>query len=220
MLPAGDGVAHNDLIPRDSLDEDTTMAAIDHNPSRGVVAEAESLRRDAVGRVQQRCEGEGVAQMEDAEERRLPVVRVEAAEELAVGDDASPAPADGGCAREGGRLWREAEEDLPEHIVVVLQRQRQGGRRLRRGAAVAGHPLALAGRVDLWMQARAASAAGHSGAALAMCGILDLGAPARAAWEGKLGALLARVDPGTEARAAAAAGVEVAHGGAGRGRPS
>jgi len=88
------------------------------------------------------------------------VVDAEAAEELGVGEEASPAPADGGCARKGGWLRREADEDLPEEIVVF----KRGGRRRRRGAA-ASHSGALLARVHLAVKERAA-AAGHSGALL------------------------------------------------------
>jgi hypothetical protein len=53
------------------------------------------------------------------------VVEAEAAEEAEVGDDAAPALADGGGAREGGRLRGEAEEDLGEQVVVVERRRRR-----------------------------------------------------------------------------------------------
>jgi hypothetical protein len=55
------------------------------------------------------------------------VVR-EAAKEPGVSDEASPALAHGGGAREGGRLRLEAEEDLPEQIVA-FERGGQGRRR-------------------------------------------------------------------------------------------
>jgi hypothetical protein len=58
------------------------------------------------------------------------VVAAEAALELGVGDEAAPTLADEGGPGEGGRARRQAEENLPEQIVVVWQR---GGR--RRGAA-------------------------------------------------------------------------------------
>ena len=91
------------------------------------------------------------------------MVRVELAEEAGVGDEIPPAPADGGGAREGGGLRREAEEDLPEHVVVVRQGR---GRRDAAPAASAGRSSAsLLARVDLGMEPRAA-AAGHCGALL------------------------------------------------------
>ena len=61
------------------------------------------------------------------------MVGAEAAEERGVGDEAAPTLADAGGPGEGGRPRREAEENLPKHVVVVWQR---GGR--RRGAAAAG----------------------------------------------------------------------------------
>jgi hypothetical protein len=58
------------------------------------------------------------AGLEDAEEGRLPLVGAEATEEPGVGDEASPVLADGVGAQEGGWPRREAEEDLPEHVLV------------------------------------------------------------------------------------------------------
>ena len=53
--------------------------------------------------------------VEVAEEGRVAaVVEAEAAGEGWVGGEAAPALADEGCAREGGRERREAEEDLGE----------------------------------------------------------------------------------------------------------
>lgn len=42
-----------------------------------------------------------------------------ATEELVVGEDAAPARADKGGAREGGWLWREADEDLLEKVLII-----------------------------------------------------------------------------------------------------
>uniref|UniRef100_A0A0E0QW31 Uncharacterized protein n=1 Tax=Oryza rufipogon TaxID=4529 RepID=A0A0E0QW31_ORYRU len=70
---------------------------------------------------------ENGAAVAEAEEGRLTVAGAEAAEEAVVGDEAAPALADEGGAREGGRLRREAEEDLGEEVVVVQRRRRRGG---------------------------------------------------------------------------------------------
>jgi hypothetical protein len=67
------------------------------------------------------------------------VAETETAGEAGVGDEATPALADGGCAGERGGLRREAEEDLAEEVVVV---QRPGRRRPGVAAAAAAH-LAL-----------------------------------------------------------------------------
>ena len=98
-----------------------------------VTSQVEALRRDPVGRVEDgrerdplvtALEGATIKEaarvdlpvegLEDAEEWRLAVMGREAAEEPGVGGDAQPALAGGGGAWEGGRLRREAEEDLPE----------------------------------------------------------------------------------------------------------
>jgi hypothetical protein len=54
------------------------------------------------------------------------MVSAEAADEIAVGDDAVPALADKAGTGEGGGLWREAEKDLGEDVIVVWQLWRQG----------------------------------------------------------------------------------------------
>jgi hypothetical protein len=131
-LLAGDGIPHNDLCPRPALDEDETVAAIEQliTITAPAASKVKAPRRYAIGRVQDGVEHDPpplVPPQEDAEEGRLPVVCIELAEEPGVGDEASPALADGGGAREGGGQRREADEDLPEYVVVV----RQGGR-LRR----------------------------------------------------------------------------------------
>jgi hypothetical protein len=71
-------------------------------------SKGEALRRDSVGRVQDGGEHdpldvsvlEDFPVLEDAEQWRLPVVGAELAVELGVGDEAPPAPADCGGARE------------------------------------------------------------------------------------------------------------------------
>jgi hypothetical protein len=133
---AGHGIAHKDLFVRPGFEEKATVTAIERRVTAGaaVASKVEALRRDAVWRVEDGFEHYPViAAQKDAEQRGLPVVGAEEAEELGVGDEASPALADGGGAKEGGRLRREAEEDLPEHIFV----ERQVFRLRRRFAAVA-----------------------------------------------------------------------------------
>jgi hypothetical protein len=66
------------------------------------------------------------------------VVGMKAAEEFGVVDEASPALVDRGGTMQGGRLRRETEEDLPQHIIVV----RQGGRLRWRGDAAAAAAVA------------------------------------------------------------------------------
>lgn len=46
------------------------------------------------------------------------MVHAEAAKESGVDEEVTPTLADGRGAREGGRLGREAEEDLPKHVVI------------------------------------------------------------------------------------------------------
>jgi hypothetical protein len=72
-----------------------------------------------VGGVESRYEGKAGAYDEAAKEGRVAtVVEAEAAGEAGVEGEAAPASADGGGAREGGRLRWEAEEDLTEEIVI------------------------------------------------------------------------------------------------------
>ena len=56
---------------------------------------------------------------EDAKEGRLPVMLAEPAEEHWICCEAPPLLADCGGTREGGRLRRKAEKDLPEEIVII-----------------------------------------------------------------------------------------------------
>jgi hypothetical protein len=53
------------------------------------------------------------------------VVAAEAADEVGVSDEAMPALADNGCAREGRRLRGKAEEDLGEQVVIFQRRRRR-----------------------------------------------------------------------------------------------
>jgi hypothetical protein len=132
-LLAGDGVPHDDPFLKPDLGEDEAVVAIEEIVTEGAAAayKVEAPRTYAVGTIQDGIELELVPPVfpprEEAEEGRLPVVCIELAEEPGVGDEASPALADGGGAPEGGGQRREAEEDLPEYVVAV----RQGGR-LRR----------------------------------------------------------------------------------------
>ena len=78
--------------------------------------------------------------LEETKERRVTaVVEMEVAGEAGVRDEAEPTLGDEGGAREGGRIRREAEEDLREE-VVILQRPRR--RRAGATAAAAATPLA------------------------------------------------------------------------------
>ena len=80
--------------------------------------------------LESRYEGEDAVSDEEPEQRWVAaVVAAEAAEEAGVGGEAAPALADEGRAREGGRLWRETEEDLGEEVVIFqrrLHRRRTG----------------------------------------------------------------------------------------------
>ena len=131
------------------------MAAVDQAPALAAVgSQGEASGRDAVGRVQGGSETDSVVIIrvgvaaEEAEERRLPVVDAEAAEELGVGGEASPALGDDGGAQEVGRLRGEAEEDFREEVVVFQRRRRYRGRRGGSGAAAAA-AAAPAGHVAL-----------------------------------------------------------------------
>jgi len=129
-LAAGDGVPHHGLGPRAVDEEGEAVAAAEE--AQVVVAaprQGEARAGDAVGPAQRGHELDvAVFIGEESEEWRRPVVGAEAAEEPGVGDEAAPAPADRGGARERGRQRREAEQDLAEEVVVV---QRGGaGRRV------------------------------------------------------------------------------------------
>jgi hypothetical protein len=94
--------------------EYASVAAVEKRPSLGLVdSQGEAVGRDAVGRVQCGPERDFSAyEREFAEEGRFPVVDAEAAEELGIGGDVSPALGDEGRAQEVWRLRREVEEDL------------------------------------------------------------------------------------------------------------
>jgi hypothetical protein len=112
------------------------MAAVEARPLLAASgSQGEAPRRDAVGRIEVGSEREFVAFPEIAEKGRLPVVDAEAAKELAVGGEASPALGDDGRAQEVGRLRREAQHDLMEEIVDI--QRMHDFRRQRQGSAVA-----------------------------------------------------------------------------------
>jgi len=123
---AGDGVPHDGLEARAVDEEGEAVAASEEAQVVAAVAarQGEALPRDAVGPTQRGHELDvAVLVGEEAEEGRRPVVGAEAAEEGRVGEEAAPALADEGGAREGGGERREAEEDLPVEVVVVRQRR-------------------------------------------------------------------------------------------------
>lgn len=82
------------------------------------LGQGEAGSRDAVRRVHGRNEAFSIPS-EEAEQRRFPVVLAEAFAELVFGEDAAPVLAYGGHAGERGRLWREADKDLDEEVVVA-----------------------------------------------------------------------------------------------------
>jgi hypothetical protein len=220
LLP-GDGVAHNDLAAHTLFDEDETVAAAEQIVivvvAEYVVAveqivivavagefKGQASRGDAVGRVKDGVEHDTFLfspPQEDAEQGRLPVVCIELAVELGVGDDAPPLLAYGGCAREGGRLRRETEENLPQHVVAVRQGGSSRGRAATpTAAASADHSGALHVRLDMAMEARAAAGC-HPGSFLTHLG---LWMEARAAASDHSSGVPTRLDLRTGARAAAA----------------
>jgi len=111
------------------------MAAAEEYPTHaGGLRRGEASRRDAVWRAQRRDEeGSGEVVHEEAELRRRLVVGAEVAEESGVREEAAPALADEGGAGKRGRERRQAEQDLPEDVVVV----RKVRRRRRRAGCLA-----------------------------------------------------------------------------------
>ena len=102
------------------------------------LGQGEAGSRDAVRRVHDRNEAFSIPS-EEAEQRRLPVVLEEAFAELLVIDDAALALAEGGCTGERGRLWREADEDLDEEVVVAKDLGHWVGQRHRTAQPTAVH---------------------------------------------------------------------------------
>mgnify|MGYP003702812375 CR=1 FL=1 len=122
---AGDGIPHRDLQQAPVVDKGAAVAECEHmvkeTKNRGAATAAtgerelqgETRRGDPVRWVQRGDEDEiSVADLEEAEEGWLPVVGSDAPEEDGVGDNVAPPLADEEGAGEGGRLRREAEEDL------------------------------------------------------------------------------------------------------------
>ena len=103
--------------------------------------EKRSIGWYAVRRRQRRGEDGSVRVAEEVAEkrrRRPVVVLAKAPEEERVRDEASPAFADEGRARERRRQRWQAQEDLAEEIVVVRQRHRRHWRRWR--ARIGAYP--------------------------------------------------------------------------------
>ena len=130
-LAAGDGVPHHGLGPRAVDEEGEAVAAAEEEEalagSTRLPRQGEALGWDAVRRRQRRDEDGPARVAEEVAEqgrRRPVVVLAEAAEEERVRDEASPAFAHEGRARERRRQRRQAQEDLAEEIVVVRQRHR------------------------------------------------------------------------------------------------
>ncbi|VAH70878.1 unnamed protein product [Triticum turgidum subsp. durum] len=224
-LLAGDGSNYNKLCPLPGHDEEATVAAPQQSDPcvtttvNAVESQVEVLRKDAVGRAEDRFEHDTIrAVLEETEEWQLPVVCTEAAVEPGVSDGASSPPADGGGMGQGGGLQRETEEDLPQEIIILKRR----GQRLRRASTAAattaaGHSGSLLTRVDMGTEARAApeshsvarvnlgtEAVGHSVAVVTQ---VDLGMGMEA-WAAAAGHSLARLTRGAiwmEARARATA---------------
>lgn len=137
-LAAGDGVPHHGLEPR-AVDEEGEAVAAAEKAQVVVVAprQGEARAGDAVGPAKRGQELDvAVFVGEEAEEGRRPVVGAEAAEEGGVGEDAAPALADEGGAKQRRGKRRQAEKDLPMEIVVVRQRRHLLFLR-RRGATLA-----------------------------------------------------------------------------------
>jgi hypothetical protein len=104
-LLTGDWVPHEGLRKLLVEEKGEAVAAIHQVQAlAGALRQGEARGGYAVGRVQRGSEAvKGAVSFEgdEAEERRLPVVRAEAAEEAGVGDEAAPALANGGGPREG-----------------------------------------------------------------------------------------------------------------------
>lgn len=132
------GVGQVALIARNRVPNQETIAVGDEDAAVAAAVDVaapgkpqgEAIRgRGGIRRIQHGSEANLASVVEEeAEEGCLPVVGAEAGEEPGVRDEAAPALADRGGARERGRERREAEQDLAEEVVVV---QRGGaGRRV------------------------------------------------------------------------------------------
>jgi hypothetical protein len=135
-LAGGDGIPHQELLPLLAEDEYEAMAAAGEPEAVAVVElQGEAPGRDAIWGLQRRFEAQALGiHVEETEKGRVAAVaEAEALEEFGIGDEAAPATGDEGGAREGGRQWGVAEEDLFEEVVVLERRRR----RRRVGAAAA-----------------------------------------------------------------------------------
>jgi hypothetical protein len=135
---SGGWVPYHDLVQAPVKEEDTSMAAAHqlHIEIEDVCRE-EALMRDEIWRAEGGPE-EGVSGVphDEAEDRRLPFVVAEAAEEPRVGDDAAPLLADGGDAGKCRGLMGEEQENLPEEVVDFERRRWHSG---AAAAAAAAH---------------------------------------------------------------------------------
>lgn len=125
---AGDGIPHDGVEASPVDEEGETVAAAEEEEalagSTRLPRQGETLGRDAVRRRHRRDEDGPARVAEEVAQqgrRRPVVVLAKAAEEERVRDEASPAFADEGRARERRRQRRQAQEDLTEEVVVVRQ---------------------------------------------------------------------------------------------------
>ena len=143
-LAAGDGIPHDGLEASPVDEEGEAVAAAEEEEALAgsrLPRQGEALGWYAVRRRQRRGEDGSVRVAEEVAEkrrRRPVVVLAKAPEEERVRDEASPAFADEGRARERRRQRWQAQEDLAEEIVVVRQRHRRHWRRWR--ARIGAYP--------------------------------------------------------------------------------
>lgn len=104
------------------------------------------------------------------------MVGAEAAEEAVAEEGMAPASADGGGTREGRRLWGQAEEDLPQQVLVIQRGLRRRGEAAALALAVADH---FGSRVWLWLGLIWATVSGKE---TRICGIYCL----ETGWRGML----------------------------------
>ena len=125
-LITDDRVPHQDMAMLIVEDEHETMARSTCLVAVAfVVQQGEATVQDTIRGIGSGQEGEEFVWVEKTEEWSVAAV---VAAEAGVAGDAVPALADGGGAREGGRLRGKAEEDLGEDVVVdavQLRRRRQ-----------------------------------------------------------------------------------------------
>ena len=112
VLVATDRVPHNELAMSLVRDEYETMAVVEETKAAYITPrQGEASVGDTIRGHESRHEGSVMKScVEETEEGRVvAMAEAESAEEAGVGDEAAPALADEGCAREGGGLRREAE---------------------------------------------------------------------------------------------------------------